>query len=187
MLNIQTIRERYLNRRIVLELLSAVVFFVVNYGWGLMAATVAVIVTALTTTILSLYWFKKVPVLALVTLILVLALGGAGIIFDDEIFIKIKPTIGKCLFAATLVVGLRFQPNFLARALSSHLSLSKRGWMVLTWNWVAFALFLAVINEVARRIFDTDAWVAVNTALAPISILGYILITRILAPRYWHD
>ena len=34
--------ERYLNRQILLELAPTLVFFVVNHGWGLMAATAAV-------------------------------------------------------------------------------------------------------------------------------------------------
>jgi intracellular septation protein len=181
----ETFRERYLNRHIVLELLPAAVFFIVNFGWGLMVATAAVMIAALTTTVLGLYWEKKVPVLAVVTLAMVLALGGAGLIFENETFIKIKPTVGKCLFAGTLAIGLLFQPSFLARALSTRLNLSKRGWVVLTWCWIAFALSLAVVNEIVWRSLPTDTWVAITTATAPLSILGYIIITRLLAPPYW--
>lgn len=177
--------ERYLNRHILLELCPAVVFFAVNYGWGLTAATIAVMATTLAAVGLGLVTEGRVPVLAVVTLVLVFLLGGMSLAFDDEVFIKIKPTVGKCLFAIALAIGLLFRPSFLVRALGGQLRLTDKGWRVLTVSWIGFALCVAALNEVVWRIADTDTWVAFATALLPASIVGYVAITRVLAPKYW--
>lgn len=182
-----TFVERYLNRRLVLELAPAVVFFVANFGWGLMAATVAVMVATVATTVVGLATERRVPVLAVVTLVLVLTLGGAGLLFDNEVFIKVKPTIGNALFALALAIGLGFRETLLQRALTVQLDMTEEGWRVLTFCWIAFALFLAGANELAWRTLDTDSWVAVKTAKAPLSIVCYILITRLVAERYWQE
>ena len=182
-----TFVERYLNRRIVLELAPAIVFFAVNLGWGLMVATAAVMAATVVTTAVGVVAEKRVPVLAIVTLVLVLLLGGASLLFEDELYIKIKPTVGRCLFALALAVGLRLRESLLRRAFAEQLHLTEAGWRVLTLSWIALALVFAAANEWAWRTLDTDSWVAFRTALTPASILGYIAITRLVAGRYWHE
>jgi intracellular septation protein len=176
---------RYLNRHVLLELFPAAVFFVANWIWGLMPATAAVIAATLLAVALGLVLERRVPALAVATLAIVLLLGGAGLLLDDARFVKMKPTVGKLLFAAALAVGLAFRPSFLERALGAQLSLTPTGWRVLTFAWIGFALLTAAANEAVWRNLDSDTWVAVKTALVPLSILGYVAITRALAPRYW--
>jgi intracellular septation protein len=178
-------RERYLNRHIVLELFPAAVFFVVNYGWGLMAATAAVMVATVVSVGIGIALERRLPVLAVTTLILVLLLGGASLVFDDAIYIKFRPTIGNCLFAAALAVGLCFRPSFLVRALGNQLSLTAAGWRVLTVCWIGFALSMAGLNEIVWRTTDTDTWVTIKTVMSPIQIVGYIVITRLIAQFHW--
>ena len=178
--------DRYLNRRTTTELAPALVFFVVNYGWGLMAATAAVIVATLAAVCAARILDGKMPALAIVTLVLVLTLGGASLAFGNETFIKIKPTVGSCLFAAALAIGLRYRPSLLERAFEDQLKLADPGWSVLTICWIAFALFSAALNEAVWRTMSTDSWVAIKTALVPVSMIAYFAITRIVAQRYWH-
>ncbi len=177
--------ERYLNRSLLLEICPALAFFAVNFGWGLMAATAAVMVTSVIVVGIGVMLDRKVPVLAVVTLALVLLLGGASLVFNEEIFIKIKPTVGNCLFAAALGIGLLFRPSFLVQMLGQHVQLTEAGWRVLTLCWIGLALGLAGLNEVVWRTMETDHWVIFRTALTPFAILGYILITRLLAEYYW--
>ena len=177
--------ERYLNRHILLELSPSLVFFVVNYGWGLMAATAAVMAATLAAVALGLALDRRVPAIAVVTLVIVLTLGGASLVLDSEVFIKIKPTVGNGLFAAALAIGLRFRPSFLVRALGNQLNLSESGWRVLTFCWIGFALSFAALNEIVWRSLDTDTWVAFKTALGPVAIFCYVVVTNAVARRYW--
>ena len=177
-------RERYLNQQMLLEVSPAVVFFVSNYFGGLMVATAAVMAATTITTILGFRLNRSVPVLPLVTLCLVLFLGGATLALGSEAFIKIRPTLGSLLFAGALALGLLLQRSLLERVLDARIDLTRRGWHILTWRWVAVAVLGALVNEIARRNFSTDTWVLVHTLDTPVSILLYVSITRITAPRY---
>ena len=73
---------------------------------GLMVATAAVMAATTITTILGFRLNRSVPVLPLVTLCLVLLLGGATLALGSEAFIKIRPTLGSLLFAGALALGL---------------------------------------------------------------------------------
>lgn len=177
--------ERYLDRHVVIELLPAAVFFAANAGWGFEAATIAGMAASLGAVLAGWLLERRIPLIALATLVVVLLLGGASLALDDVRFVKMKPTVGKTLFAAALAVGLAFRPSFLERALGRRLHLTPGGWRVLTYCWIAFALLTAALNELVWRSLGTDDWVAFKTALAPLSILGYVLITRRVAPRWW--
>jgi intracellular septation protein A len=43
------------------------------------------------------------------------------------------------------------------------------------------------MNEFVWRTQDTDTWVAFKASLTLVAILGYIVITRFTAPRYWQE
>ena len=178
-------RARYLNRHMLLELSPVAVFFIANWGWGLMTATAAVM--AATVVCVGIGWARerRVPMLGIVTVVMVLALGGLSLFFHDDLFIEIKPTIGKLLFAVALLAGLLLHPTVLERALGSFVFLTDRGWRVLTYRWAGLAVFWAISNEVARRVLSTDDWVTFVSALSILSIASYIIMTRLTAPAYW--
>lgn len=179
--------DRYLNIHLFFEIAPLVFFLVAYQNWGLIPSTFVIMGATAVFSLLGFYIEHKIPVFPLVTLVIVLVLGGATIIFENETFIKIKPTIGNAFFALTLIIGLRFQPSILARALEGRVFLSKKGWQALTIRWVVFALSLAIANEVVWRTQSTDFWVAFKSALTPVSIIGYIGITRFTAPTYWQE
>ena len=179
--------DRYLNKHILFEIVPVLIFFITNSIWGLTYAIIAIMSASVLFTFLSVFIERKVPVFPIVTLLLVLSLGGAALVFDNQEFIKIKPTVGLCLFALILFVGLRFRPSLLARALEGQVYLSEKGWRVLTFRWIGLALFLALTNEIVWRTQNTDIWVTFKTILSLISIFGSIIITRLTAPVYWQE
>ena len=178
-------RERYLNRRMLLEVGPVLVFFAVNIGWGLMPATAAVM--AATAVAVATGWAldRHVPVFGLVTVFIVLVLGGLGLALDDAIYIQIKPTVGEVMFAVALALGLLLRPSLLERGLSSHVQLTERGWRVLTWRWIGLALGWAAANEVARQTLSVDDWVTFRLVMAIGAFVLYVVVTRVTAPRYW--
>ncbi len=179
--------EKFLNRNILLELAPTAVFFIVNFGWGLMPATAAVMAATLVAVIVGLTLNGRVPVIAVAALVIVLILGGTGLLLNDDFFIKIKPTVGNSLFALALIVGLFFQPSFLVRALGDQLKMTSSGWQTLTACWIGFSLCLAGLNEIVWRTQETDTWVAFKTGLSPGALLGYVIITNVVARRYWDE
>ena len=177
--------NRYLNKHIFFEIAPVLVFFLVSNTWGMKAAIIAIMVATVLFTFIGFYLEQKIPVFPIVTLVLVLSLGGAALVFDNPEFIKIKPTIGLCLFGIIILAGLRLRPSLLARALEGQVYLSEKGWQVLTIRWVAFSLFLAIANEFVWRTQSTGTWVSFKTILSIFSVIGFIIITRLTAPKYW--
>ena len=77
--------------------------------------------------------------------------GGATLFFQNETFIKLKPTIIYLLFAGTLFGGLIFRKPLLAMVFDQMFHLTEEGWRKLTIRWALFFLALAVLNEIVWR------------------------------------
>ena len=97
------------------------------------------------------------------TLVLVVVFGGMTIFFNDERFLKIKPTLIYCLFSIILLFGIFRKTSYLASLLGKALPLSYDGWMILTRRMAYFFLLLAAANEFVWRTQSTETWVYFKT------------------------
>ena len=102
---------------------------------------------------------RRLPIMPLVTGAVVVVFGGLTLALQDELFIKLKPTIVNSLFGLTLLGGLYFRKPLLAIVLDSMLDLTEEGWRKLTLRWGLFFFVLAGLNEIVWRTQTTDAWV----------------------------
>ena len=94
---------------------------------------------------------RRLPVMALVTAVVVVVFGAATLFFQNETFIKLKPTIIYLLFTVTLFGGLIFKKPLLAMVFDQVFHLTDEGWRKLTVRWALFFLALAVLNEIVWR------------------------------------
>ena len=127
---------------------------------GIFVATAVFMVAILVALAASYALTRRLPVMALVSAVVVLVFGGLTLLLQDELFIKLKPTIIYLLFAGTLFGGLLFNKPLLAMVFDQIFSLTAEGWRKLTVRWALFFLFLAVLNEIVWRTQSTDTWVA---------------------------
>jgi intracellular septation protein len=128
---------------------------------------------AATALALAISWVltRTLPVMPLVSGVVVLVFGALTLYLQDELFIKMKPTIVNTLFGVTLLGGLAFGKSLLGYVFDSAFRLDAEGWRKLTLRWGVFFLFLAVVNEVVWRMFSTDFWVAFKVwGIMPITI-----------------
>lgn len=157
--------------KLVLEVGPLVVFFLANTHYGIFTATAA-FMAAMILSVGTMYAIvRHVPTLPLATGVFVLVFGGLTLALNDEIFIKLKPTIVNTLFAAILAGGMLLGKPLLRSLLDAMIPLDQQGWRILTWRWAGFFLFLAVVNELVWRNFDTDTWVNFKVfGIMPITI-----------------
>jgi intracellular septation protein len=135
-------------------------------------ATAVFMVAMVISLAVSLILLKKLPIMPLVTGAVVLVFGGMTLWLQDETFIKIKPTIVNLLFASVLLSGLMFGKTLLKYVFGEVYRLEEKGWLILTWRWGLFFVFLAIVNEVVWRSFDTDTWVAFKVwGVMPITLV----------------
>jgi intracellular septation protein len=95
-----------------------------------------------------------------VTLALVLGFGALTLGFQDERFIKIKPTVLYTFMGSALGIGLWiFKKNFLKMMLGGQLHLPDGVWRKLTAAWVVYALMMAALNAFVAYYYTTEQWV----------------------------
>jgi intracellular septation protein len=128
---------------------------------------------------------RHVPIMALVTGGVVLVFGTLTLVLHDETFIKVKPTIIYCLFAAVLLGGLLFGRSFIAIMFDQVFNLTAQGWRILTMRWALFFLGLAVLNEAIWRTQSTDFWVAFK-AFGVIPLTMIFAIAQMPLTRRYH-
>lgn len=155
-----------------LELGPLLVFFLGNAQLGIYWATGA-FMAALAVSLATMYLLaRRLPVLPLVTGVFVLVFGGLTLILQDELFIKLKPTIVNVLFGLILLGGLFAGKSFLKSILGEAFAMTDEGWRKLTWRWAVFFFLLALANEFVWRNFSTDQWVSFKVfGIMPLTLL----------------
>jgi len=127
---------------------------------GIFVATATFMVAILATLVISYALTRRLPIMALVSAVVVLVFGGLTLVFQNETFIKVKPTIIYLLFAGTLLGGLLLRKPLLEIVFDQMFHLTEEGWRKLTVRWTLFFLLLALLNEIVWRTQSTDFWVA---------------------------
>lgn len=131
-----------------------------NIGGPLFIATLLFMVATAIALTVSYVLTKTLPIMPLVSGAVVLVFGGLTIALQDDLFIKLKPTIVNSLFGVILLGGLAMDKPLLPYVLDSVFQLDVEGWKKLTLRWGVFFFVLAVINEIVWRTQSTDFWVA---------------------------
>ena len=158
--------------KLAIEAGPLLVFFIANAKAGIFVATGAFMVAIVVALGASWLLERKLPMLPLVTAGFVLVFGGLTLALQDDLFIKLKPTIVNTLFAATLFGGLIAGKPLLKPLLGAALELTDEGWRKLTWRWAWFFVALALLNEAVWRSLSTDAWVAFKVfGIMPLTFL----------------
>ncbi|MHA1523910.1 MAG: septation protein A [Alphaproteobacteria bacterium] len=146
--------------KLLLEIGPLGVFFFSNAKWGIFTATAVFMVAILLSLVGSYVLMRRLPIMALVTGVFVLVFGGLTIYLENDLFIKLKPTLVNLLFAGALLGGLGFGKSLLRVVFGDFFRLTSQGWRLLTLRWGLFFLMLAVLNEIVWRNFSTDDWVS---------------------------
>lgn len=158
--------------RLLLDLGPLLLFFGINAYFGIFAATAVFMVAITVALILSRMLTGQFAKMPLVTAVFVLLFGGLTLYLQDEIFIKVKPTIIYLLFAGILLGGLAVKRVFLQSLLGEAFDLDAQGWRKLTFRWAWFFIFLAALNEFVWRSFSTDIWVSFKVfGLLPLTLI----------------
>ncbi|WP_112661912.1 septation protein A [Microvirga flavescens] len=155
--------------KLVLELGPLVLFFFANayadrFGYGhdqrIYVATALFIAATLVALAINYTLVRKLPIMPLISGVVVVVFGGLTLFLQNDVFIKLKPTIVNGLFGVILLGGLYFRKPLLEIVLDSVFELTEEGWRKLTLRWGLFFLVLAALNEIVWRTQTTDFWVS---------------------------
>ena len=121
-----------------------------------------IVVIAATVAQIAWVWFRhgKVDKMLWVSLVLVVVFGGLTLVFQNEDFIKWKPTILYWVFAASMAFSaIVLKKNAIKAMLGEQLTLPENIWQTVNFSWVAFFACMGGLNLLIAFNFPTDIWV----------------------------
>ena len=90
-------------------------------------------------------------------------------LFNDETFVKIKPTIFNGFFSAVLLIGILNGKAMMKQFFGSQFFLNDKTWYKLSLRWGLFFLFLTIVNEITWMNLETDYWIFIKVfVLSPL-------------------
>ena len=104
---------------------------------------------------------KRVSTMQWLSLGIIVVFGGATLLLHDEIFIKWKPSALYAAFGLTLLFGRVVLKRDWIRAVfkQAQIDAPDAVWSTLTWAWIAFFAFMAVLNGYVASNYSLDTWV----------------------------
>ena len=158
--------------KLLIDIGPLAVFFIFYTRSGLQASILPLMIATVIAVLVSYILEKKIPIMPTVGAGIVLIFGGLTIYFDNEVFIKMKPTIINLVFAVILYGGMLIRKPLLKILLGAALKLEEEGWRILTYRWIGFFIALAILNEIVWRTQSTDIWVNFKVfAILPITFI----------------
>ncbi len=108
----------------------------------------------------------------------VILAGAATLLFQDELFIKWKPTIVNWLFCVALLASQYIgTENLLKKMLGEHIPLPDHVWRNLNLGWSVGFFIAGALNLVVAYMFSTDFWVTYKLVGGFAITLCYMVIT----------
>ena len=164
-------------RQMLMDFGPLLLFFCANYLSKDLIFSVKVLVLATIISLIVSWWLeRRLSIMAIVGCTGLVLFSGLTIYFNNEVFIKIKPTVLTLMFAAAIVGGRLLGYNPLGALLGQQIKLNDNGWRWISRLWVAMFLCSAIANEIAWRYLSTDNWVTFKVfGLTGISLIFVIL------------
>lgn len=158
-----------------LEFGPVAVFFLVLVTTDIFIAT-ATLMVLMTISAVTAYAIEgRVSTLILLGLIAALVFGSLTLIFRDETFIKIRPSIWFGALATLLVGGLAIGRLFLKSLFEYAFQIDEAGWRKLTWRIAGFFVFLAIANHIMWTNFSDETWAAYKLFAVPVLMIAFMM------------
>jgi len=125
----------------------------------IMLATIAVIIGSIIQIVWAKIHYKKVDETLWISALLVIVLGGMTLYFQNDAFIKWKPTLLYWIFAAVLIgANLFAKKNIIKSMMGKEISLPETIWNKLNIAWAIFFTGLGALNLYVAFNYSIDTW-----------------------------
>ena len=150
--------------KLLFDFFPLVLFFGAFKLYDIYVATLVAMAASLAQVVFIRIRHQRFETTHLVTLFVILLFGGMTLIFQDDMFIKWKPTIVNWVFAV-VVLGSQFigKRTVLERLLGSQMQMPARIWKKVNVSWGLFFFISGLLNLYVAFYFRTHLDEAART------------------------
>jgi len=177
-----------IHMKLLFDMFPVILFFIAYKMYDIYTATAVIIVATVLQVAYVYAKNKRVEKIHIITLVLILIMGGLTLILHDEAFIKWKPTIVNWGFALVFL-GSHYIGNkpIIRRMMDSAISLPDVIWVRLSYMWIVFFILSGVTNLYVAYNYDTDTWVDFKLFGLMGMTLVFIVIQGFYINRYMEE
>ena len=143
----------------VIEFGPIIVFFVVNYFAGFMAAALSLGVATFATMVLSKIVNKRVPWFAIFSGVITIVTSLVTYFYTAPWVLIIKDTFYYFAFSLVLLVSIWTGRSVFEKFFGHVFAITEKGWQTLEKRWCGFFVFAAISNEYIRIFYTAEEWV----------------------------
>ena len=151
----------------------------------IMLATVAVIIGSIIQIIWAKFKYKQVDKTLWTSAILVVLLGGMTLYFQNDAFIKWKPTVLYWIFTTVLLLAYWIgKMNIIKTMVGKEVKLPELIWIRLNYAWAIFFALLGCLNLYVAFNFSIDTWASFKLFGTMILMFSFIVIQSLFINKY---
>lgn len=177
-------------KKFLFDLFPLILFFIAFRVFDIYAATAVAMAAA----VLQIAWLKlrqhAIEGTHWINLGVIVVFGSATLFFQNDAFIKWKPTVLYWLFAAVLVGSqLLFNRNLMQKIMGGQLILPGHVWTKLNYSWALFFALSGAINLFVAfsGYFSDSQWVSFKVFGSLVLIVIFIIIQSLWLGKYMKD
>lgn len=131
---------------------------------------------------------KKVDTMLWVSLAIITLFGGATIYFNNETFIKWKPTVLYWFFGAALLFSqVLLRKNLIRLMMEKQISLPDAVWQRLSLSWAGFFGIMGLVNLYIAFNFPTAVWVNFKLFGFTGLMFAFVIVQSLFLSKYMKD
>ncbi len=146
--------------KLLFDFFPIVLFFIVYKFSDIYTATAVAMVASITQVFFYRLKFQRFEKMHVISLLIIMVLGGATLFFHNPWFIKWKPT-GIYWFSALVFLGSSFigSKPIIQKMMETNVQLHTKIWHRLNVAWSLFFIMMGALNLYVAYHYDTDVWV----------------------------
>jgi intracellular septation protein len=146
--------------KLLFDFFPILLFFIVFKFFGIYTATAVAMVASVTQVLFYRLKFQHYEKMHVISLAIIMVLGGATLFFHNPWFIKWKPT-GIYWLSALVFLGSSFigSKPIIQKMMEANVQLNTKIWHRLNAAWALFFVVMGALNLYVAYHYDTDAWV----------------------------
>ncbi|MBB3212135.1 intracellular septation protein [Herbaspirillum sp. Sphag1AN] len=154
----------------------------------ILLATAVAIVASVAQIVYLLARRRKVDAMLWISLTIIVVLGGATIYFQNDTFVKWKPTILYWAFAVTLLVSqVLLKKNLIRTMMEKQMVLPDAIWGRLSLSWILFFSIMGLLNLYVAFHYTTDVWVNFKLFGSMGLMFVFIIVQSLFLSKYMKD